>query len=820
MKSLVEKALVATNLLLIVVFFVTMFGRDIRHQFGASTDALSGDGERFAKMMPARDEGRMGGRYDAPAAASPPMEERKADSRKKMATKAGLMAVLGSSAEGSGDNQLFGAGSAPGIGSLGARGTGGMGVGRGVSGAAEGVDLEGEGASGVSSEPARTRAWFPETFLFEPRLVTDANGSASLDVKVPDRLTSWRILALAHSREGAQAGTVATFLGTLPTYVDPVVPPFLRAGDSVRLPVQVVNTTAAPLARALTVEAVGGRLTGGSASVKVAGGATGVAYVTLTADQPGSVTLKAALAGGDAVVREIPVLPTGQPVSERRTGTLAAPRELSLELPADLDPKTTRARLVVYPGALALLRSELASANQRGGVAEDAYALRLAGEAPKLLAALGDASDPEALRTSALLATQRVLRDSRHADLAQSAMLAEAALAHPSSPVLSRLAQRLAGQLASQQRPDGTCGGGNGWTLQHVLAATAECVRAVSAAAVDDAGRQRAQVASLKASGAVERQLALVQDGYTAAALVASGAAQGTVLEKLRAKVREAVQAHGDGTRSLVIDGGAVRADGTTPTAAEADALAILALDPKADAAMRADLGANLLAAYAPSSGWGDGRTNLVALRAVVALFREPVPASVRVTLELDGKVLGNGSLAAQAKDVLSLDVPVPDAHGRHAWRVRAEPPVPGLGFSLEVDGYRPWRAEPMQGGLELSVKAPKEAKVGLATDVLLEAAAPAGMALTLRHALPAGMQADRPSLEKLVDAGTITSFTLEDGEVKLELSAREPGQIFSATYRVVPTLAGTLHASASTLQVAGRPELVHHVLPAAWTVK
>ena len=46
-------------------------------------------------------------------------------------------------------------------------------------------------------------------------------------MRVPDRLTSWRFLALAHTRGGAQAGTVASFVGTLPTYVDPILPPFL-----------------------------------------------------------------------------------------------------------------------------------------------------------------------------------------------------------------------------------------------------------------------------------------------------------------------------------------------------------------------------------------------------------------------------------------------------------------------------------------------------------------------------------------------------------------------------------------------------------------
>src|SRR5262249_54127178 len=85
--------------------------------------------------------------------------------------------------------------------------------------------------------PASVRAWFPETFLSEPRLITDPKGQARVTVKIPDRLTTWRVLALAHSRAGAQGGTTAQLLGTLPVYVEIAAPPLLRAGDRLTLPV-------------------------------------------------------------------------------------------------------------------------------------------------------------------------------------------------------------------------------------------------------------------------------------------------------------------------------------------------------------------------------------------------------------------------------------------------------------------------------------------------------------------------------------------------------------------------------------------------------
>ena len=98
--------------------------------------------------------------------------------------------------------------------------------------------------SNAKTQEGPTRAWFPETFLFEPLVVPDDRGAAVVPVRVPDRLTTWRVLALAHSRTGAQGGAVTSFLGTLPIYVDPVVPGFLVPGEVVRMPVQIINTTA------------------------------------------------------------------------------------------------------------------------------------------------------------------------------------------------------------------------------------------------------------------------------------------------------------------------------------------------------------------------------------------------------------------------------------------------------------------------------------------------------------------------------------------------------------------------------------------------
>lgn len=670
-----------------------------------------------------------------------------------------------------------------------------------------------------------TRAWFPETFLFEPLVVTDDRGAAVVPVRVPDRLTTWRVLALAHSRSGAQGGTVASFLGTLPTYVDPVVPAFLVKGDLVRMPIQIINTTAKDVASSLEVSAQNATVVvGARGGARGAGGARTVPaqgstldYATLAADHAGPVKLRVALGGTDAVERTIEVRPAGRPVTETRSGTLAAPRSFTTAGTPGADPSTDRVRLLVFPGALAVLRSELAVSAARAGVADDAYALLLAGKAAALLTALGDQPDPAALRELAIVTAQRAIRDGRTLDVERAALLAEPALAHPNNPVLARLGARAAAYLAQNQRPDGTFAGATGWTLQRLLVVTAEATRAAGADQAIPAARQRARQVQARAAGAFARTAEQVTDGYTAAAILASRTVTGELAEALRKRVRGAIKKTDDGAAYLEVAEGVVRGDGAIPTRIEATALAVLALDGDAQAPL-ADLGTTLLGAYSIAWGWGDGRINLVAMQAVLALFRTPLPGAVTVTLERDGTPVVHGTLeGAKLRDVLALDAATPGLAGAHTWKLVAEPAVPGLGYSLALDSWLPWDKQAIHDGLELALPAHLDAAVGKPIDLTITAVAPSGIPLHIRQALPAGVQVDTPSVQAQVAAGVIERFVAADGALELYVPALAPGKTFAFTYRAVPTLGGTLHSGASLIE-AGANQV--HVPPTEWTIK
>jgi hypothetical protein len=424
-----------------------------------------------------------------------------------------------------------------------------------------------------------------------------------------------------------------------------------------------------------------------------------------------------------------------------------------------------------------------------------------------LLRALGDEPDPEALRKMTLLISQRIVRHARVLDIESASLLAEAALAHPDNPVLERLGKRAVNTIESEQAPDGTCSGQTGWTLQRLLVATADCSRAAKIS----------RFVPIRAATAFARNAKEIADPYTAAAILATGAATGAFADQLREKVRGAIEKRKDGSQVLKVPDGVVRADGVRPSTIEATALAVLALagDPKAPLA---DMGAAILASYSPRYGWGDGRTNLVCMQAVLQLFEDPIPDNVEIVLSMDGTAVAEGVLDRdRVREVLTLEAGSLDAAGSHAWSVSAEPAVPGLGFSLELTSWAPWGPPPKATGLELVIGPHEGAAVGKPVNLAVQATAPSGRALVIELALPSGTQPDGVSLDALVSSGALSRYEQSDDKVTLHVNPLAPAKIFSATVRVIPTLGGSLQSGASSIRL---DSTVVHVPPTRWIIK
>ncbi|GAH76363.1 unnamed protein product, partial [marine sediment metagenome] len=87
----------------------------------------------------------------------------------------------------------------------------------------------------------RVREFFPETFVFEPALITDAKGEARMSVTMPDAITTWRITAFASSQKGELGSILSQLKVFQEFFVDIDLPVALTEGDEISIPVAIYN---------------------------------------------------------------------------------------------------------------------------------------------------------------------------------------------------------------------------------------------------------------------------------------------------------------------------------------------------------------------------------------------------------------------------------------------------------------------------------------------------------------------------------------------------------------------------------------------------
>ena len=85
------------------------------------------------------------------------------------------------------------------------------------------------------------REYFPETLLWQPALITDDKGKATLKVPFADSITTWRLTASASSKGGSLGGMTTPLRVFQDFFVDLDLPLALTQNDEVAFPVAVYN---------------------------------------------------------------------------------------------------------------------------------------------------------------------------------------------------------------------------------------------------------------------------------------------------------------------------------------------------------------------------------------------------------------------------------------------------------------------------------------------------------------------------------------------------------------------------------------------------
>jgi alpha-2-macroglobulin len=98
---------------------------------------------------------------------------------------------------------------------------------------------------------------FRDTAYWEARLMTDAGGRASVEVPLPDNVTTWRMHSKA-ATTGTEVGQAsADIVSRRPLIVRPVTPRFFTVGDTLALGANVNNNTGSAIEATVSLEANG-----------------------------------------------------------------------------------------------------------------------------------------------------------------------------------------------------------------------------------------------------------------------------------------------------------------------------------------------------------------------------------------------------------------------------------------------------------------------------------------------------------------------------------------------------------------------------------
>ncbi len=113
-------------------------------------------------------------------------------------------------------------------------------------------------------EPIRARTDFSALALFAAAVELDADGRATVPLKLPDNLTRYRVVVVATDGVTRFGVGEAAVTARLPLMVRPSAPRFLNFGDTFELPVVIQNQTPAALEVDVAVRPTNARLTAGA----------------------------------------------------------------------------------------------------------------------------------------------------------------------------------------------------------------------------------------------------------------------------------------------------------------------------------------------------------------------------------------------------------------------------------------------------------------------------------------------------------------------------------------------------------------------------
>ncbi|MBX3441047.1 MAG: tetratricopeptide repeat protein [Planctomyces sp.] len=196
-----------------------------------------------------------------------------------------------------------------------------------------------------------------ETGFWDPRVVTDEQGLARIELPLPERSTTWKLQARGVTAEALAGDQDVELTTRKELFGELKLPLALTMGDKARILLEVHNTQAEARQVQATFRAtIGNKTVELTETVEVAG--TGVSEIALPIDLTGvdasstHVDLEVVLAAGDLsdrLIRTIPVRPHGLPVFAASSGVASQSTIAFAGFPEGVTARPTAAEIVIGP---------------------------------------------------------------------------------------------------------------------------------------------------------------------------------------------------------------------------------------------------------------------------------------------------------------------------------------------------------------------------------------------------------------------------------------------------------------------------------------
>jgi len=212
----------------------------------------------------------------------------------------------------------------------------------------------GMGGYTKTEEPPRIREYFPETLLWQPELITDDKGRASIDVSLADSITNWKMNIDAVSAAGKLGSSEVDIRVFQDFFIDVDLPVALTRNDEVSVPVLCYNYLQQPQTIQLTLQPASWYEVQGPATqmIELAPNDVKSASFHIKAREVGRYELTVSAKGSsmsDALKRSIEVRPDGTEVVNLQNGVLINSVEHSFNIPTETIPNSRKLLLNFYP---------------------------------------------------------------------------------------------------------------------------------------------------------------------------------------------------------------------------------------------------------------------------------------------------------------------------------------------------------------------------------------------------------------------------------------------------------------------------------------